>query len=174
MPAIAAGFVFTHHDRRRLTAAMRQTRGARHCRRLQAVRLVAEGRQAGEVAALLKASRRRVTKTLACYRQRRCPSDLAEAPRAGRPPLAPALSRNLLTVTLEADPPAFGYAASGWTAPLLAAHLRAFHSARRPPRACAPCAAVCTPPGWRGSVRATSLEPRSRTAHGKKGRPCAA
>lgn len=124
MPAIAAGFVFTHHDRRRLAAAIRRVRDARHCRRLQAVLLVAEGRQVGEAAALLKASRRWVTKTLARYRRRRCPDDLAEKPRAGRPPLAPALSGDLLTVALEADPLAFGYAASGWTAPLLAAHLR--------------------------------------------------
>ena len=108
---------------------MRQTRDARHCRRLQAVLLVAEGKPVGEVAALLKASRRWVTKTLACYRQRRCPGDLAEKPRAGRPPLAPALSRDLLTVALEADPLVFGYAASGWTAPLLAAHLREFFGA---------------------------------------------
>ena len=89
MPAVAAGFVFTHHDRRRLAAALRRVRDARHCRRLQAVLLVAEGRQVGEVAALLKASRRWVTKTLARYRQRRCPDDLAESRRVGRPPLAP-------------------------------------------------------------------------------------
>ena len=126
MPVIAAGFVFTHHDRRRLVAALRRVRDARHCRRLQAVLLVAEGRQVGEVAALLKASRRWVTKTLACYRQRRSVDDLAEKPRVGRPPLAPALSRALLNVALEADPLVFGYAASGWTAPLLAVHLRAF------------------------------------------------
>ena len=105
---------------------MRQTRDARHCRRLQAVLLVAEGRQAGEVAALLKASRRWVTKTLACYRQRRCPGDLAEKPRAGRPPLAPALTRNLLCRRLHTCTPPFGHAPSGWTAPLLAAHLREF------------------------------------------------
>lgn len=126
MPAIAAGFVFTHHDRRRLAAVMRRMRDARHCRRLQAVLLVAEGRQVGEVAALLKASRSWVTKTLARYRLRRCPDDLAEGSRSGRPPLAPALSATLLTVVLQADPLAFGYAASGWTAPLLAAHLRDF------------------------------------------------
>ena len=124
MPAIAAGFVFTHHDRRRLTVALRRVRDARHCRRLQAVLLVAEGRQVGEVAALLKASRRWVTKTLARYRQRRLVGDLAEGIRVGRPPLAGVLSGDLLAVALQADPLAFGYAAAGWTTPLLAAHLR--------------------------------------------------
>ena len=66
---------------------------------------------------------------LARYRRRRCPDDLAEGSRSGRPPLAPALSSTLLTVALQADPLAFGYAASGWTAPLLAAHLREFFGA---------------------------------------------
>ena len=65
-------------------------------------------------------------KPLARYRLRRCPDDLAEGNRSGHPPLAPALSATLLTVALQANPLAFGYAASGWTAPLLAVHLRAF------------------------------------------------
>ena len=77
MPAIAAGFVFPHHDRSRLARAMREARDARHCRRLQAVLLVAEGRPAGEVAALLKASRRWATKTLARYCRRCRPGDRA-------------------------------------------------------------------------------------------------
>ena len=124
MPVVAAGFVFTHHNRRRLAATLRRVRDARHCRRLQAVLLVAEGGQASEVAALLKASRSWVTKTLARYCRRGYPDDLAEKPRAGRPPLAPALSGDLLTVALQADPLVFGYAATGWTAPLLATHLR--------------------------------------------------
>ena len=47
-----------------LAAAMRRMRDARHCRRLQAVLLVAEGRQVGEAAAPLKASHSRVTTPL--------------------------------------------------------------------------------------------------------------
>ena len=54
MPKLAAGYVFTHHDRRRLTAALRGVRDARHYRRLQAVLLVAEGHGIGGAAALLK------------------------------------------------------------------------------------------------------------------------
>ena len=124
MPAMAAGFVFTHHDRSRLARAMREARDARHCRRLQAVLLVAEGRPAGAVAALLKASRRWVTKTLACYRQRRRPNDLAAKPRAGRPPLGSALSRDLLTGARQADPLAFGYALVGAAAAVSGRTLR--------------------------------------------------
>jgi hypothetical protein len=65
-----------------------------------------------------------VTKTLARYRQRRCPEGLAEKPRLGRPPLGPTLCGDFLAVVLGANPMVFGYAASGWSAPLLAAHLR--------------------------------------------------
>ena len=124
MPTLAAGYVFTHHDRRRLTTALRRVRDARHYRRLQAVLLVAEGHGIGGSAALLKASRRWVTKAVGRYRAHRCPQELAEARRSGRPRVAPRLSAERLTELLRADPLALGYAATGWTAPLLAAHLR--------------------------------------------------
>jgi transposase len=124
MPQLAAGYVFTHHDRRRLTAALRRVRDARHYRRLQAVWLVAQGYRASTVAALLKVSRRWMTKVLARYRLRRCPADLAESKRSGRPRLAPGLSAEQLRAVLRTDPATLGYAASGWTVPLLAAHLR--------------------------------------------------
>jgi len=124
MPAIAAGFAFTYQDRRRLKAAMRPVRDARHYRRLEAVWLVAEGHSVGATAHLLNASRRWVTKALARYRARRRPEDLAEGKRSGRPPVAPGLSRQRLTELLQTDPMSLGYAAVGWTAPLLSAHVR--------------------------------------------------
>ena len=124
MPQLAAGYVFTHHDRRRLRAALRRARDARHYRRLQAVWLVAQGYSASAVANLLKASRRWITKVLAVYRRRRCPADLAEAKRSGRPRVAPGLSADQLRALLRTDPQSLGYAATGWTVPLLAAHLR--------------------------------------------------
>jgi transposase len=124
MPQLAAGYVFTHHDRRRLTAALDRARDARHYRRLQAVWLVAQGYSARTVASLLKASRRWMTKVLARYRRRRCPADLADARRSGRPRVAAGLSAEQLMALLRTDPRTLGYAASGWTAPLLAAHLR--------------------------------------------------
>src|SRR3954470_5341064 len=124
MPPIAAGFVFSSHDRRRLKAAMRRVRDARHCRRLEAVWLVAKGHSVGATATLLNASRRWVTKALARYRARRRPEDLAEGKRSGRPPLAPTVSAERLAEVLHTDPLTLGYAAAGWTAPLLAAHLR--------------------------------------------------
>jgi transposase len=86
--------------------------------------LIAEGHGIGEAAALLNVSRRWMTKAVARYRVRRCPQDLAEAKRSGRPRVAPTLSAERLTELLRTDPLALGYAATGWTAPLLAAHLR--------------------------------------------------
>jgi transposase len=124
MPKLAAGYVLTHHDRRRLRAALHRVRDVRHYRRLQAVLLVAEGHGIGQAAALLNLSRRWMAKAVARYRARRCPQDLAEAKRSGRPRVAPTLSAEQLTELLRTDPLALGYAASGWTAPLLAAHLR--------------------------------------------------
>jgi transposase len=123
MPKLAAGYVFTHHDRRRLRAALRRAHDVRHYRRLQAVLMVAEGHGIGEAAALLHVSRRWMTKGVARYRARRCPQDLAEAKRSGRPRGVPTLSAEQLTELLRTDPMALGYAATGWTAPLLAAHL---------------------------------------------------
>jgi transposase len=124
MPKLAAGFVFTHHDRRRLMAALQRARDARHYRRLQAVWLVAQGYSASTVTGLLRASRRWMTQVLARYRRRRCPADLADAKRSGRPRVAAGLSAQQLMGVLRTDPRTLGYAASGWTAPLLAAHLR--------------------------------------------------
>jgi hypothetical protein len=89
MPKLAAGYVFTHHDCRRLRAALRRVRDVRHYRRLQAVLLVAEGHGIGAATVLLKVSRRWMTKAVAPYRARRCPQDLAEAKRSGRPRVAP-------------------------------------------------------------------------------------
>jgi transposase len=110
-----------------IVVGSRRRCAARHYRRLQAVLLVAEGYTIGAAAALLKASRRWITKAVARYRARRCPQDLAEAKRSGRPRVAPALSAERLTELLRTDPLALGYAATGWTAPLLAAHLRRLH-----------------------------------------------
>ena len=66
-----------------------------------------------------------MTKVLARYRLRRCPADLAEAKRSGRPRVASEqLAAEQLLALLRTDPRTLGYAATGWTAPLLAAHLR--------------------------------------------------
>lgn len=115
-------------ERTRLAAAMRTTRSARLLRRLQAVRLAAEGRAAKEIAVVVGASRRSVTYWLATYRgaPRRQPPAAALAPKVhrGRAALLPELTRERLLAEVDRDPLTLGYAATGWTVALLATHLQ--------------------------------------------------
>src|SRR5215210_9435519 len=116
-------FCFSWQDRRRLAAAMRRVKDVRHFRRLQALWLVAQGCRSREAAAILGATPQWVNKWLSRYWQRRRPQDLADGRRTGRPPLAADLSAQCLVEELQKQPLEFGYAATVWTAPLLAAHL---------------------------------------------------
>lgn len=115
-------------ERTRLAMAMRKTTSARLLRRLQAVRLAAEGRAAKEIAVVVGASRRSVTYWLKTYRAapRRQPPAAALAPKVnrGRAALLPELTRERLLAEVDRDPLALGYAATGWTVALLATHLQ--------------------------------------------------
>jgi transposase len=53
------------------------------------------------------------------------PTALAEGARSGRPRAAAALTESRLRQLLTSDPGRFGSAATTWTVPRLAAHLRA-------------------------------------------------
>jgi len=117
-------FCFSWQDRRRLAAAMRRVQDVRHFRRLQALWLVAQGFCSREAAAILGATQQWVNKWLSRYWQRRRPEDLADGRRTGRPLLAADLSAERLVEELGKQPLECGYAATVWTAPLLAAHLR--------------------------------------------------
>ena len=107
---------------------MKRTTSARLYRRLQAVWLAGEGHSATQVAAITGASARSVQYWCATWRRskahRHPQKALAEKPRLGRHPLLPALDRARLLGELATDPLALGYAATNWTVPLLAAHLR--------------------------------------------------
>ena len=118
----------TAAQRTRLRRAMKQTASARLYRRLQAVFLAGEGHSATQVAAITGASVRSVQGWCATWRhskERRHPQKaLEEKPRLGRHPAVPALDRTRLLAEMAQDPLALGYAATNWTVPLLAAHLR--------------------------------------------------
>ena len=118
----------TAAERAGLRRAMKQTASARLYRRLQAVFLAGEGHSAAQVAAITGASVRSVQGWCATWRRSKARRDpqkaLAEKPRLGRHPLVPALDRRRLLAELAEDPLALGYAATNWTVPLLAAHLR--------------------------------------------------
>ena len=113
---------FSRADRRRLLHALAQAREARLYRRLRAVAEVADGEP---VAAVARRARSTVHRWVERYLAERVPAALAEGRRSGRPRAAAALTTERLRQLLTSDPRQFGYAASTWTVPLLAAHLRA-------------------------------------------------
>ena len=120
--------ILTAAERARLREAMKQTASARLYRRLQAVFLAGEGHSATQVAAITGSSARSVQYWCAIWRRskaRRHPQRaLVEKPRLGRHPVVPTLDRTRLLAEVDQDPLALGYAATNWTVPLLAAHLR--------------------------------------------------
>jgi transposase len=118
---------FTRHDRKRLTKALAHAREARLFRRLQAVLFVAEGVPVSEAARRARVDRSTLHRWLGRYLQRRDPADLADAPRAGRPSVATRLTDSAVATLLARDPRREGFAATGWTVPLLTTYL-----ARRP------------------------------------------
>lgn len=164
--------VLTAAERRGLCAAMKQAVSVRLYRRLQAVFLAAEGHSATQVAATTGSSVRSVQYWCAAWRRskaRRQPQKaLAEKPRLGRHPVVPTLDRARLLDELAQDPRALGYAATNWTVPLLAAHLRR--------RGCPVSARTLRrrlhAAGWRWQrPRFVFAEPAPHVAQ-KKGRSC--
>jgi len=111
------------HDRRKLKAAVRAVRDARHLRRVQAVLLVAQGRPMKLVCATTGLSRQSVYNAVRRYRQRRRPADLADRPRPGRPRAARAIGSRQILAALGVDPRDAGFNATAWTVPLLARYL---------------------------------------------------
>jgi hypothetical protein len=79
------------------------------------------------------------------HRQKPPALALEEKPRLGRTPLFPVLNRERRLSEMAKDPLALGYAATNWTAPLLAGHL---------PR---PCALAVNPHTLRRRLRAAGL-----------------
>jgi transposase len=108
----------TDEDRRALDAALRTTKRVREWRRLQAVRLLADGREAPEVAHVLGCSASSVYYWADGWREARL-AGLAEGPHAGRPRRLDADAEMTLEQLLADDPQAHGLAATDWTVPLL-------------------------------------------------------
>jgi transposase len=79
-------------------------------------------------------SRQSVHNALRRYRRRRAVEDLADAPRSGRPRVAPAIGDEQILAAWRSDPLALGYDATGRTVDLLARHLSAFHAQSIRPR----------------------------------------
>ena len=113
----------TDDDRAALDAALRTTRRVRDWRRLQAVRLLADGREAPEVAQVLGCSASSISYWADDWREAGL-AGLAERPHAGgRPRRLDATAEATLEQMLADDPQAHGYAATDWTVPLLRTEL---------------------------------------------------
>ena len=110
-------------DRSRLTRALRRVRDLRTYRRVQAVLCMARGQPVGQVARLTGTSRRSVYDWLERYLRRHRIEDLQDAPRPGRPPVAPSLTDARIVREFKKDPMRLGYRSSDWTVVLLARHL---------------------------------------------------
>jgi len=112
----------TDADRGALAAALGATKRVREWRRLQAVRLLDEGREAPEVAQVLGCSASSVYYWADDWRQAGL-AGLAEGPHAGRPRRLDADAEATLAQVLADDPQAHGYAATDWTVPLVRTEL---------------------------------------------------
>jgi transposase len=124
----------TGYDRRKLKAAVRAVREARHLRRVQAVLLVAQGRPVALACGTTGLSRQSVYNALRRYRRRRRPADLADRPRPGRPRVAGPVGNRQILAALRLDPREVGFNATAWTVPLLARHLSQRHRVPITPR----------------------------------------
>jgi transposase len=105
-----------------LDEALRSTRRVREWRRLQAVRLLAQGREAPEVARVLGCSASAVYYWAEDWREAGL-SGLAEGPHEGRPRRLDARAEAEPGRLLADDPQTHGYAATDWTVPLLRTEL---------------------------------------------------
>jgi transposase len=91
----------------------------REARRFHAVLLNQDGWSSGEIAALLKGPRSRVSAWLRSFEQEGWPA-LRERERSGCPPLLDRIERQRLADLVDSGPTAYGFLSGVWTAPLIA------------------------------------------------------
>jgi transposase len=113
----------TGWQRRRLERQLRAAHDARLYRRTLAVLEVARGRPVAEVAAALGVTRHSVYNWVAAYAAEHDPAALREGDHTGRPSLWTEGYQERLRALLGQSPQDLGYAATGWTVPLLQEHL---------------------------------------------------
>jgi len=90
----------------------------RVAKRLQAVVLNSEGRTSGELAAILKSPRSKVSQWLSQY-QANGVDGLLEGYRSGRPPLLTVEQRTQLGDIIDGGPVGYGLDTGIWTSPML-------------------------------------------------------
>lgn len=114
---------FSKRDQQRLAKALRTESDARTLRRLQAVRLVAEGYELSEAAHLTGFSRRSLYRFVSRYLDAHQTAALCDDKHTGRPALAPQVTEKRIVRELRRVPFKLGYQTNVWTVELLARHL---------------------------------------------------
>ena len=109
----------THRRLVRLSKEAERDGAYRVAKRLQAVVLNAEGHTSGELVAILKAPRSKVSEWLADYEAHGV-EGLLEGYRSGRPPALTPSQRSQLEDILDSGPVAYGLDSGVWTSPLIA------------------------------------------------------
>lgn len=118
---------FDRYDERRLGKAVKAAKDKRLYIRLQAVLLVLKGMEIQKVAQLYAISKRIVYKWVEVYLQHHQPSSLEDAPKSGRPPVAPAITPGRILQVLDQNPFSLDYRYNVWTVALLAQHLNTLY-----------------------------------------------
>ncbi len=109
-------------ERAALEAGQRPVRRVREWRRLQAVRLLADGQEASAAAQAVGCSVSAVYYWAEAWREQGL-AGLAEGPHDGRPRRLDARAEAEVARLLADDPQAHGYMATDWTVPLLRTEL---------------------------------------------------
>jgi transposase len=123
----------TAEERAALHAAQAHSRAVRHWRRFQAVVLRADGMPVATVARTLNCTETSVCNWTAAWRADAV-AGVAEGVHPGKARrLAPAAEAALEALLTAGDPQVYGYAATGWTVPLLRTELatRGWEAAER-------------------------------------------
>ncbi len=122
-PLSPAELGFSKRDPQRLARALRTETDARTLRRLQAVRLVAEGYDLATAAHLTGFSQRSLYRFVTRYLDAHQTTALCDEKHTGRPALAPQVTQQRIVRELRRVPFKLGYQTNVWTVELLARHL---------------------------------------------------
>lgn len=122
-PLNLAELGFSKRDQQRLARALRTETDARTLRRLQAVRLVAEGYDLATAARLTGFSQRSLYRFVSRYLAAHQTIALCDDKHTGRPALAPQVTEQRILRELRRVPLKLGYQTNVWTVELLARHL---------------------------------------------------
>jgi transposase len=116
-------FGFNRYDTQRLKKALHKAADKRAFRRIQAVWLFAQGMDIHTVARIALSSVRVVYKWIRLYLSDHQVLALSDAPRSGRPSVAPQVTAEQILHALKANPLNLGYNTTVWTVDMLTEHL---------------------------------------------------